>query len=116
MIWGGKGVWVFPIILLCVLCLGPGVVWVWIGGPGHPESDKTVEFAPAVSIGFLLAGILCYLLGRRVNRSTGRSVIDRVTGRLKIEQAYHHCFFVKVEYWGVLCLLMGAVIWAESFF
>ena len=116
MIWSGKGIWVFPIILVCVLCLGPSAVWAWIGGLGQPGSGKTVAFTPAVCIGLFLAGILCYLLGNRVNRSTGRRVIDRMTGRVKIERPYHHCFFLKVEYWGFLCLLMGAVILTESFF
>ena len=117
MIWSGKGVWVFPIILFCVLCLGPATVSAWIGVGQQPDSSgKSVEFIPAVWIGLFLASVLCYLLGKRVNRSTGRVVIDQMTGRLKIERAYHHCFFLKVEYWGFLCLLMGAVILTESFF
>ena len=114
MIWSGKGVWVVPIILFCTLCLGPVADSLWLFQTG---SAKTFDFTPAVfSFGLLLASIFCYLLGKRVNRNTGRRVIDRITGRTKMERAYHHCFFVKMEYWGILCLLMGAVIWAESFF
>ena len=117
MIWSGQGIWVVPIILACVFVLGPAAVRAWIGGLGQPGSGKDVEFTPAIfSIGFLLASILCYLLGKLVNRSTGRWVIDELTGRVKIHRGYHHCFFVKVEYWGILCLLMGAVVFAESFF
>jgi hypothetical protein len=113
MIWGGHGIWVFPIILACVLCLGPAAVLAWNNSIGQPA---TVEFAPAVSTGFFFAALLCYLLGKRVNRKTGRRVIDRITGRLKLETAYHHCFFVKVEYWGFLCLLLAAVMCVESFY
>ena len=110
MIWSGKGVWVFPIILVCVL----GSVVAWTSAGQQPQSGRSVT--TAVCIGLFLAAGLCYVLGKRVNRSTGRMVIDRLTGRLKTERGHHSCFFVQVEYWGILCLLMGAVILAESFF
>ena len=116
MIWSGKGIWVVPIILFCTLCLGPAAE-LGIGSLVQAGFSKTFDFTAGLfSFGLLLASLFCYLLGRRVNRSTGRRVIDRITGRIKMERAYHHCFFVKVEYWAILCLLMGAVIWAESFF
>ena len=114
MVWSGKGFWAIPIIIFCVV--GVFLAWPWVAGNGQEGYYVTHNALPPLGVGWLLAGVLLYLLGKHLNRGSSRLIIDPTTGREMAERPNHHAFYLPVEYWGVLSLLMGLVTLAESFF
>ena len=114
MVWSGKGFWAIPLMIFCVV--GVFLAWAWVGGNGQGGYYTTHNPLPPLGVGWLLAGIPLYLLGKRLNRATSRLIIDPTTGRETVERPNHHAFYLPLEYWGVLSLLMGLVTLAEAFF
>jgi hypothetical protein len=58
---------------------------------------------------FGVAGVVVALLGRYVNRREGRRLIDPETGREVIMGGKSTFFFIPMEYWGPLLLIVGLV-------
>jgi hypothetical protein len=109
-----RGWLVVPIIFICVLGVYAG--WSWIGSLGLPAYRPVKDAAPPDAAGLFLAGILCYLLGTKVRGATGRLIVDPVTGREMPDDPDHSLLFLKVEHWGMLCMLMAVVTLALDFF
>jgi hypothetical protein len=109
-----KGWLVVPIICICELGVYGG--WSWIGSVGLPAYRPADDAARPASLGLFLAGILLYLLGTRVDSGTGRLIIDPVTGCEMRDDPNHSFLFLKVEHWGMLCMLMAVVTLALDFF
>jgi len=103
MISKGKGFWVALIVPGSFACVFLGAIW--LSGCKEPCGD-TLSIPLLIGGSFLLAGVICYALGKRVNRPGGL-VIDRMTGREMIYQPNHHLCFVRVEHWGLAFILLG---------
>src|SRR5580700_9970813 len=107
MVWSGLGFWAIPIIAFCVG--GVFLAWAWVAGNGQPGYYTTHSPLPALGLGWLLAGVFLYLLGKRLNRPTSRLIIDPTTGREMFERPNHRAFYMPVEGWGRLSVMMGLV-------
>jgi len=94
LIWKGKG-FIVPLItiLLCFL----------------PESFINVIFFEESRwpkmLSFLLAGLLCFLIGKRLDQNKMSSIfIDEKTKEEIILETKHTFFFIDIKLWG-MCIL-----------
>lgn len=103
-IWRGIGAVV--LIIPIIVCLTINIVTSKI----YDESNYfQAHLWPKVAAVWL-TGVGCFLLGRYVNGQPPRVVIDQATGKEIVEKPYHHLMFVKVEYWGVIFLVIGLLL------
>lgn len=103
-IWRGWGILV-PII--------PVALWVLI-----PESFKAAmsdaayseyfKFISAFSI--FLGALAIWFLGRKLNGTKGRTLVDESTGETVVLKANHSLFFINMEYWAFPVALFVFVI------
>jgi hypothetical protein len=57
-----------------------------------------------------LAGLICIPLGSVLNRGEPRTLVDVKTGEEVVEPSNRHTFFfIAVQYWGVLLMLIAGV-------
>lgn len=61
-----------------------------------------------VTISLILAGIICWFLGKYLNRpQNGRVYIDKESGKEVQLRKVHTLFFIKIEYWGIIYAIFG---------
>jgi hypothetical protein len=61
-------------------------------------------------LALLLCGAICWFLGRYLNSRPGIVVVDAQTGQQTVERPYHHLFFLKMEYWGLVYWVVAVVV------
>jgi uncharacterized membrane protein YfcA len=61
-------------------------------------------------LALLLAAIPVYFVGVYLNSRPGRAMIDKATGREVMLRRSHSLFFIPMEYWGVVLLIAGIVL------
>lgn len=57
-----------------------------------------------------LMGVLFWSLGRYLHSRPGQIVIDETTGEEVEQKPIHDFMFVKLEYWGIISILVGFVL------
>jgi nitrate reductase gamma subunit len=57
-----------------------------------------------------ITGVSCWCLGRYLNGKPGRALIDKATGEEFYEKPNHHLMFIKMEYWGVIFVVIGLAL------
>jgi len=60
-------------------------------------------------LGFAIAGVANYLLGRRLNRDAVQVLIDPRTREPVHVDRRHTLFFIRVEHWGIALLALAPV-------
>jgi hypothetical protein len=101
-VWRGYGLLVPPIYAAALAgCLALGYAVVPAEDP-----EKLPDWLFALS--FLIAGIVCWLLGQRLNSPPANP--SARTARLVAYEPgeCHDLFYLTVEYWGVLFGVVGA--------
>lgn len=98
-IWSGRGI-LTPLILLLLIVVSSVL----------SAALSSVEAAIyTMPIAFLLAGWANWHLGNKWNNVPGRIVVDEATGE-RIELKPRHTFFwIKMQYWGIVLLVMGGI-------
>lgn len=61
-------------------------------------------------VALLITGACCWFLGRYLHRQPPRLVMDRATGQQAEVKPNHHLMFIKLEYWGVIFMVVGLAI------
>ena len=98
LIWSDWGILVFVIALLNLII--PEVISKSIG----INSNLIFE------VGLIISGIICWMLGKRLNRISERVLIDRETGEeIRVKGRKHSLFFIKMEYWAPVLIILGIV-------
>jgi hypothetical protein len=63
-----------------------------------------------VGLALILAGVGTWFLGIRMNRNADRHLVDPATGEAVIVRGGHSLFFVPVRWWGLLMVVVGALL------
>lgn len=103
LLWTGWG-FLVPVLV--------GVAFVltqWFGnilfGPYFYEThDWTKLFAT------LLASVSIWFVGKYFNNKPGRELIDKKTGKEIVLKPHNTLFFIKMEYWAFIILILGIII------
>ncbi|PAM94909.1 hypothetical protein B4N84_10720 [Flavobacterium sp. IR1] len=95
-VWTGRG---FLSILILVLTL---LLCTTIISTTHGDY--------AFIISFYTAGVFSYVFGIKWNNVLARTFIDKETGKEISFKNHHSLFWVKMEYWGIIFILLGIVI------
>jgi hypothetical protein len=64
----------------------------------------------AFIISLYIAGFFSYIFGIKWNNQVTRTFIDKETGREVAFKSHHSLFWIKMEYWGIIFISLGAVI------
>lgn len=102
LIWRGWGILaaLIPIGLLVVIQIIVDAVF---------GANTYQQYADVLSpLGLLVGAAILWVLGRRLNGQPGRVMIDQATGQQVEFRRDHSLFFIKMEYWAVVCAV-GAV-------
>jgi hypothetical protein len=101
LIWRGWGIVVVGIALAwtCVAIVVGEVI----------HADRAGSTASA-ALCLIPAGVMTWFVGRRMNRATTRLLIDPVTGGEVRVRREHSLFFLRVEWWGPIMVVVGAVV------
>jgi hypothetical protein len=62
-----------------------------------------------LALAFLIAGVVTWLVGQRLNAGSTRTVIDKATGQESRITRAHTFFFVPMQYWGVVLIALAAL-------
>lgn len=100
-IWSGYGILVVPVFLASLL--GSMVVTSLI--TGSDEYGRLHNWPSG--IGLILGGIVCWFLGRWLRDRGARALVDPKTGQQVIVRRGRSFFFIPMEVWGVLLVLIG---------
>ncbi len=60
-------------------------------------------------LGFVIAGILVWFLGNFLNTADSKKIRDPETGKKMIVRGDHTLFFIPMEYWGPIFLILGFI-------
>ena len=74
-----------------------------------PEA-YTEYFKYISAFSLLLAGVVIWFLGRKLNGGEGRKLVDKNTGEEVIYKANHSLFFINVEYWAIPLVLFAILV------
>lgn len=97
-IWNGWG----------VVVIGIGFVAVLAGSLVGNVLGLGRETMAIATLGFLVpAGVVTWFVGKRMNRSTERELVDQATGERVIVNNTHSLFFIRVEWWGLIMAVAG---------
>ena len=102
-IWTGRGYLVAVIVFLLSL----GTEW----GVESALGDDTYyqRHAWPLALALFTSGVISWLLGNQFNSEKGRVVIDKETGQeMVIDGPDHTLFFIKMQYWGPILMLIAA--------
>ena len=61
--------------------------------------------------GMVVAGTLCHVFGRLLDKRTGRIMIDPKTGKEELIGGHHSFFFIPMHWWGLILPVSGALLW-----
>jgi hypothetical protein len=98
-IWTGWGILVF-VFGLGALVIAQALANAVLGA-GYYETNAWPKIAAAV-----VAAILMWLVGRRLNGAPGRTVVDKQTGREMTLRRRHTFFFIPMEYWAPIVVVL----------
>lgn len=102
-IWNGLGFLVAVITFLLLLCAEYVTESLF-----RDESYYQAHGWPKL-LAFFLAGAVVWPLGAYLNRRRGKVMIEKETGKEVLIKPKHSFFFIRMEYWGPILLVLGVV-------
>ena len=102
-VWSGWGALTIVIVAVVTIAVG-AIVQLFLGVLGHPQ----LAFI-AVSIGLFAAAASNWVIGRRLNATAPRELVDRVTGQQVTLTRRHRLFWISMEYWSIPVALLALV-------
>lgn len=94
-IWSGWGILVLPVIFCTAILVGASG-GLALRAAGHPE----LTFL-AVSLGLFAAAAANWYVGRRLNSTPPRELVDPATNQRVLLRNLHKMFWIRMEYWSV---------------
>jgi ABC-type uncharacterized transport system permease subunit len=110
-VWRGKGYLSFVILLASAVAIGLlKTLTVAIAAPqSKPDENVVLLFV------CLLAAVVNWFVGKRLNGEPARELLDEKTGRKVILKPRHTVWFFNMEYMSVLFVVLGLVSAAKMF-
>ena len=102
--WRGGGVAVILFAILAAL-----VTNVFTSALFH-QDNYFQDHAWAQMFALWLAGAACWFLGRYLHSKPGRVLIDKASGEEITIRPEHSLFFIKLEYWGPILVVIGMCV------
>jgi hypothetical protein len=102
-IWRGWGV------LVAVFAFGAALAAELIVESTTGDDQYFQREAWPLALALVAAGVLTWLVGRKLNAGAARTVIDKATGRELTIDRSHTFFFVPMHYWGVVLLALAVL-------
>ena len=103
LIWKGAG-YVVPVATFATLVLTELSVERWFGDERYYQHHGWPKFA-----GLALAALVVFALGTALRRRGAKTLVEKDTGREVVVRPEHTFFFVDVQYWGYLLLVLAVV-------
>ena len=104
LIWTGWGLGI--LIISIFIAMIPDVILQVIMTGQYTEKMLTV-YAPTPLM-FFIAGVIMFFVGRKLNNpSNDKELVDPQTGNSYLLQKRHKLFFINVEYFGILFIIIG---------
>jgi hypothetical protein len=99
-VWSGRGfLSLLVLILTMFLCISI-----------FPDSFSEYCFI----ISFFVAGIFSYVFGIKWNHKNLKTYINKETGKEVNLLSNHSLFWIKMQYWGIIFILLGIVILIQN--
>jgi len=98
--WRGWGcvVVVIGFIALCLAILATEVLGVYY------------YTTNVIGLFLILAGVVTWFVGKRMNRDRERRLVDPATGEDVILRNDHSLFSIRVEWWAPVMIVLGAIL------
>ena len=62
-----------------------------------------------------ITGVFSWFMGKKWNEEEGQIVIDKATGQEIELKRNHSLFWIKMQYWGPICAVLGLIILVQQF-
>jgi hypothetical protein len=102
-IWRGLGFLVAIISFLCLVLAEAIVESIY-----NNESYYQDHGWPAAT-GLVIAAAILWPLGRKLNQEKAKVLVDKETGEELILEKHHDFFFIRMEYWAPILIVIGIV-------
>jgi hypothetical protein len=102
-IWSGWGALTIVIVAVVAIAVG-AIVQLVLGAMGYPH----LAFI-AASAGLFTAAAANWVIGRRMNGTPPRELVDRATGERVMLTRSHRLFWIRMEYWSIPVALLAFV-------
>jgi FtsH-binding integral membrane protein len=103
-IWSGWGVLVAIIVFVSSLIMEILVESIQGSSSFYQQQNWPMTLALVIS------GVICWFLGKQLNKPSDRVLLDKETGEeVKLSGARHKLFFIKMEYWGLILIIIGII-------
>ena len=102
-IWSGWGILVIPIVVGTAVVVG-ALGQLSLQALGHPK----LAFL-AFSLGLFAAAAVNWFVGRRLNGTPPRELVDPATNQRVLLHRSHKLFWIRMEYWSVPVALAALV-------
>ncbi len=103
-IWRGWGI--LAIIIPAITVVLIELLAESVFGEGAYQQNNEWLFA----LGLLIASPIVWLIGRRLNRTQPRQLVDQITGETVTFRKRHSMFFIKLEYWAFVFMAIAAAL------
>ncbi len=103
-VWRGAGAVVF--IIAIIVCLVINIVTSKV----FDESNYFQAHLWPKIAALWITGVSSFFLGRYANSRPPRLVIDKTTGQEIAQKPIHDFMFIKLEYWGLIFVVIGIVL------
>ena len=98
LIWSGWGILVLIITFI--------VAFFMDGISKSTGINSDLTFA----LGLIFSGLICWFLGKRLNRPSDKIYINKETGEeVREKNGKHRLFFIKMEYWAPVLIFFGII-------
>ena len=94
----------------------PFVIWIAavLVTEHYVEKDFILRSTWAAPLTFAISGLIVILVGRKLNSKPPRVLLDPETYEEVILEEKHTCFWIPMQYWGYLYLLLALVFYGRG--
>jgi hypothetical protein len=103
-IWSGLG---FLVAIIAFACLFMSELFV--ENAFHDDQYYQTHGWPKL-VAMLVAAGLVWLLGNYLNKKQGKRLVDPATGKDVVLKPNHSLFFIRMEYWAAILLVLGIAL------
>lgn len=99
-VWSGRG---FLLVIVFIISM---ILFVNI----LPDQYSDLSFVLA----FFITGAFAWFIGKKWNEVEGRTMIDKASGQEITITPNHSLFWIKMQYWGPICGILGLIILIQN--